>query len=209
MPDFFIFIVACQLAIMKDYLLYDNKQLVHLLSQADESAFTEIYNRYWQKLFSIAYNRLKQVQASEDVIHDVFISLWANREKSEIESLENYLATSTKYMVLARIRKKERERIYNNSLHPTPVIDFPVETSLHYKRIFEMVKTEVEKLPEKCKLIFKCSRNEGKPVQQIANELSLSPKTVENQLNKALRHLKAVTRSFFTLPVLLLGLLGL
>ena len=191
---------------MKDFLLYDNKQLVQSIKQADELAFTEIYNRYWQKLFAIAYNRLKEVQAAEDIVHDVFVSLWANREKSEIESLENYLATSTKYMVLAKIKKKERERIYNNSLHPTPVIDFPVETSLHYKRILEIVKIEIESLPKKCKLIFKSSRDEGKPVQQIAKELSLSPKTVENQLNKALKHLKAVTRSFFTLPLLLLVL---
>ena len=162
---------------MKDYLLYDNRQLVQLLTQADESAFTEIYNRYWQKLFAIAYNRLKEIQSAEDVVHDVFISLWANRNKSEIESLENYLATSTKYLVLAKIKKKERDRIYNNSLHSTPVIDFPVESSLHYKRILEIVKTEVEKLP------------------------------VENQLNKALKHLKSVTKSFFTLPILLFVLL--
>jgi RNA polymerase sigma-70 factor (ECF subfamily) len=193
---------------MNDYLLYDNKQLVCLFTRGDKLAFTEIYNRYWQKLFSIAYNRLKEIQTAEDVVHDVFISLWANRERSEIESLENYLATSTKYMVLARIKKKERERIYNNSVHPTPVIDFPVEASVHYKRILEIVKTEVEKLPEKCKLIFKCSRTEGKPVQQIADELSLSTKTVENQLNKALKHLKAVTRSLFTLLLLLLGMIG-
>jgi len=182
---------------MKDYLLYDNKQLVCLFTQGDKLAFTEIYNRYWQKLFSIAYNRLIEVQTSEDVVHDVFINLWANRERSEIESLENYLASCTKYTVLARIKKKERERIYNNSVHPTPVIDFPVETSVHYKRILEIIKTEVEKLPERCKLVFKYSRNEGKPIQQIAAELRLSPKTVENQLNKALKHLKAVTRSFF------------
>ena len=189
---------------MKDYLLYDNKQLVCLFTQGDKLAFTEIYNRYWQKLFSIAYNRLKEIQTAEDVVHDVFISLWANRERSEIESLENYLATSTKYMILARIKKKERERIYNNSVHPTPVIDFPIEASIHYKRILEIVKTEVEKLPERCKLVFKYSRNEGKPVQQIANELSLSTKTVENQLNKALKHLKAVTRSLFTSLLFLL-----
>ncbi len=183
---------------MNDYLLYDNKQLLYLLTQADESAFTEIYNRYWQKLFAIAYNRIKDFQSAEDIVHDAFISLWANRKKSEIESLENYLAISTKYLVLAKIKKKERDRIYNNSLHSTPVIDFPIESSLHYKRILEFVKTEVEKLPEKCRLIFKYSRNEGKPVNQIAKELRLSPKTVENQLNKALKHLKTVTKPFFT-----------
>jgi RNA polymerase sigma-70 factor (ECF subfamily) len=181
---------------MKEDQLYDNKLLVSLLSKNDEPAFAEIYNRYWQKLFAIAYNRLKEFQEAEDVVHDVFASLWANRNKSEIESLENYLATSAKYMVLAKLKKKERKRIYNNSHHPTPVIDFPVETSLHYKRILELVHSEIEKLPEKCRLIFRYSRNDGKPVQQIAKELSLSPKTVENQINKALKQLKLAAKSF-------------
>jgi RNA polymerase sigma-70 factor (ECF subfamily) len=192
---------------MNDYVQYDNKLLVSLLAKNDETAFTEIYNRFWQKLFAIAYNRLKEIQIAEDVVHDVFTSLWVNRNKSEIESLENYLATSTKYMVLAKIKKKERERIYNNSSHHTPIIDFPVETSLHYKRILEIVKNEVEKLPEKCRLIFKYSRDDGKPVKQIAKELGLSPKTVENQLNKALKQLKRTTRSFFNLPLFLIVVL--
>ncbi|HJY23670.1 MAG TPA: RNA polymerase sigma-70 factor, partial [Hanamia sp.] len=167
------------------------------LSKSDELAFAEIYNRFWQKLFAIAYNRLKEIQTAEDIVHDVFISLWANREKFTIELLENYFATCAKYMVLAKIKKKERERVYNNSAsHQVPVFELPIESSLYYKYILEMVKTEVEKLPERCRLIFKYSRNEGMPVKQIAKELNISPKTVENQLYKALKQLKLATKNF-------------
>ena len=180
---------------MKEYQLYDNKLLLDLLTKSDELAFTEIYNRFWQKLFAIAYNRLKEIQSAEDIVHDVFASLWASREKNGIEFLENYLATATKYMVLDKIKKKERERFYNTS-NQTQVFEMPIENSLHYKHILEIVKNEVEKLPEKCRLIFKYSRNEGMPVKQIAKELSISPKTVENQLNKAIKQLKLVTRAF-------------
>jgi RNA polymerase sigma-70 factor (ECF subfamily) len=181
----------------KDYQSYNNNELLSLLSEGDELAFAEIYNRFWQKLFAIAYNRLKEIQTAEDIVHDVLVSLWSNRKKVSIESLENYLATAAKYMVLAKIKKKERQRIYNNNAsHQAPVFDLPMETSLHYKYILEIVKNEVEKLPEKCRLIFKCSRNAGMPVKQIAKELNISPKTVENQLNKALKQLKLVVRSF-------------
>jgi len=188
---------------MKEYQLYDNKSLLCLLSKSDEIAFTEIYNRFWQKLFAIAYNRLKEIQSAEDIVHDVFASLWANSKKIEIESLDNYLATATKYMVLAKIKKKERERIYKYASHQDPVFELPIEASLHYKRILEIVKNEVEKLPEKCRLIFKYSRNEGMPVKQIAKELSISPKTVENQLNKALKQLKLATKTFLNLSLFL------
>ncbi|HEV2831770.1 MAG TPA: RNA polymerase sigma-70 factor [Hanamia sp.] len=189
---------------IKDYQSYNNNELLNLLSESDERAFGEIYNRFWQKLFAIAYNRLNEIQTAEDIVHDVLVSLWSNREKVSIESLENYLATAAKYMVLAKIKKKERQRIYNNSAsHQAPVFDLPMETSLHYKYILEIVKNEVEKLPEKCRLIFKYSRNAGMPVKQIAKELNISPKTVENQLNKALKQLKLVVRSFVCLLFLL------
>ena len=183
---------------MADYLSYDNKLLVSLLTANDERAFTEIYNRFWKKLFAIAYNRLKEIQVAEDIVHDAFASLWVNRQKSEIESLENYLATAVKYMVLARIKKLQRERLYKAD-HTTPVIELPVENAIHYKRILEIVLHEVEKLPAKCRLIFKYSRHEGMPVKQIAEELQLSPKTVENQLNKALKQIKMAARSFLHL----------
>lgn len=185
------------IAIMKEYHSYSSRILLDLLSDNDETAFTEIYNRYWQKLFAIAYNRLKEAQEAEDIVHDVFASLWANRNKNQIESLDNYLAIAVKYMVLGKIKKKLRERAYSGNSQQAPVFELTVENSIHYKRILEIVKVEVEKLPEKCRLIFKYSRNDGMQVKQIAEELHISQKTVENQLNKAIKKLKLVTRTFF------------
>lgn len=184
---------------MKIYQSYDNKVLLELLSISDENAFTELYNRYWQKLFVIAFNRLNQMDGAEDIVHDTFAMLWANREKMQIDCLENYLATTTKYMVLAKIKKQHREYVYRHaSTSSSPIVDLPVETSLHCKRILEIIKTEVENLPERCRLIFNYSRNEGMPVKQIAHQLSISPKTVENQLNKALKILKLAAQPFFS-----------
>lgn len=181
---------------MNSYLSYQDEELLYLLSQNDKEAFTELYNRYWHKLFGIAYNRLQEVAPAEDIVHDVFTSIWVNRGQVKIEQLENYLATATKFAVLAKIRKKTSERTYLDSLNSTPVIDPAIERSLHYKKILELVKQEVETLPEKCKLIFKYSREQGKPVKQIAEELNLSPKTVENQLGKAIKQLRLATKSF-------------
>ena len=181
---------------MRDYSSYDNVTLLELLSTGEEYAFTEIYNRFSKKLFAVAYSRLKEVQEAEDIVHDVFASLWANRNKVEVKSLENYLATATKYMVFAKIRRKERERLYNKTSQPSSIVELNIEISLHYKYILEALTNEVERLPEKCKLIFKYSRNNKLPVKEIAEKLNLSPKTVENQLNKALKQLKLITKTF-------------
>lgn len=184
---------------MDEYRSYDNRVLVDLLAKSDELAFMEIYDRYWQKIFTIAHNRLNNTPEAEDVVHDVFASLWANRASQQIEILENYIAVAAKYIVLSKIRTKLRERKYQETAGTALVVEMPVETALHYKRILMVVKTEVEKLPEKCRIIFKYSRNEGMTVKQIAQVLDISPKTVENQLNKALKHLRTAVRTF--LPV--------
>ncbi len=181
---------------MNGYLLYDTKLLLELLSKGDEPAFAELYRRYWKKLFTIAYNRIKEVESAEDIVHDVFAGLWANREKLHIDLLENYLATATKYAVLGKIKKKVLERNYLAGTSSSPIFELPVEAALQYRQILDTIKKEVEKLPEKCRLIFKYSRNEGMPVKQIAKELQLSPKTVENQLHKAVKQLKLATKTF-------------
>lgn len=181
---------------MKNYEKYNNQELLHLVSGDDKVAFTELYNRFWQPLFAIAINRTKERETAEDVVHDVFAGLWANRTKIHIESLENYLAVAVKYAVLTKIKKKVREREFQQITEGACVIEMPILETLHYKRILEIVKEEVEHLPEKCRLIFKYSREAGMPVKQIATELNISPKTVENQLAKAIRQLRLATRSF-------------
>lgn len=183
---------------MKKYKLYENRQLLELLSQSDELAFTELYHRYWKKLFALAYSYHKETQLSEDSVHDVFASLWKGRKHIKIEALENYLATAIKYLVLSKIRKSNRDAFMKKKIQQAPAVNLSAESALDYKHILEIIKTEVEKLPEKCKVIFKCSREEGMPVKLIAKELNISPKTVENQLTKALRHLKLATRSFLS-----------
>lgn len=181
---------------MNNYKKYENQELLYLVSGDDKVAFTELYNRFWEPLFAIAINRTKERETAEDIVHDVFAGLWANRAKLHIESLENYLAVAVKYAVLTRIKKKARERELQQTIKGARVIELPVEEALHYKRILEVVKEEIEHLPEKCRIIFKYSRDAGMPVKQIAAELKISPKTVENQLTKALRQLRVVTRSF-------------
>ena len=183
---------------------YDNQFLLSQLAQSDEQAFMTLYQRYWQKIFTIANNRLENSQEAEDIVHDVLLSLWQNRQTQQIQQLENYLAVATKYKVLARIKSKLRERQYRETAETAIVVEMPVENSLHYKRILMLVKTEVEKLPEKCRIIFQYSRNEGMSVKQIAKVMHISPKTVENQLNKALRQLRTAVRTF--LPLLLMVL---
>ena len=147
----------------------------------------------------MAYNRLGETSAAEDVVHDVLLSLWQGRGHIKIEQLENYLATAVKYAVLAQIRKKTRERHYLNNNAQTFSHENTTEASVHFKQILEQVKLEVERLPHRCKLVFKCSREQGMQVKEIAETLNISPNTVENQITKAIRQLRLVTKGLIQL----------
>ncbi|HEX5026769.1 MAG TPA: RNA polymerase sigma-70 factor [Agriterribacter sp.] len=174
---------------MNGYQLYSDDALLYLLTEDDEHAFSEVYRRYWRTLFGIATSRLRNIQVAEDIIHDVFASLWKNRHTQKIESLQHYLAAATRYMIFKAIRRSAGEQRYLAS-RSEPVSEFKLENSLHNKYLLEFVNREIDMLPHRCRTIFKYSREEGMTNKQIAVEMKISPKTVENQINKALHQLR-------------------
>ena len=172
---------------------------LHPIAPGGETAFKEIYAQFWRKMFSTAYSMLNDRQEAEDVVHDVFVSVWVNRDRIEIRSLEQYLATAVKYLVLTKLKKKAHQRRYCRAAAHAASGEWLVENAVDNKHMLETINSEIEALPERCKLIFKCSRRDGMSVKQIARQFNLSPKTVENQIGKAIKHLKlAVKDIYFT-----------
>ena len=123
---------------MINYQLYDDNKLLSLLSNNDEEAFTEIYNRYWEKLVAVAYKRLKNTAFTEDVVQDVFVSLWKNRYESSIQSLENYLASAVKYAVFNKLKIASRAREFQKSNSFITEINPQIESALHYNEYWKL-----------------------------------------------------------------------
>lgn len=162
------------------------------LSTGDRDLFNELYVRYWEKLFLVANRHLKDAVAAEDVVHDVFLSLWSNRKKVAIHQMENYLVTAVKYQVLMQIKKKAYALKYSRdvTMNNYPELVPEISNVVHNRKILELVYKEIDLLPEKCKLIFQYSREEGMTSKEIAQILKISKKTVDNQIHKALDRLK-------------------
>jgi len=174
------------------YSTFTDQELLALLRQSDTIAFTEVYDRYWKVLYALAYNRLRDAQSAEDVVHDVLVSLWKNRLVAEVEHLNAYLARATKYMVFHVIKRSQKFAHDEHAMGRAELVldQEDLEDRLHYKRLLEMVNREVELLPEKCRLVFKYSREEYLSVKEIAEKMNVSTSTVENQMNKALKTLR-------------------
>jgi len=173
---------------------YGDEELLQFLSEDDKDAFAEMYRRYWSLLLALAYNRLKDLATAEDIVHDVYAGLWHNRRSHEIRSLKNYLAASVKYLILKEVRKKALLHRFTESQDKNIIIETTSDNSLDAKKMLQIVKDEIETLPENCRMVFKLSREKGLTVKQIASEMDITPKTVENQLNKALKKIKGGIR---------------
>lgn len=166
-----------------DHILLDEVKL------GNKIAFTELYNRYWKKLLAIAYNYTKDQSAGEEIVQDVFVSLWNRRDNLNIQVLDSYLATAIKFSVFKSLhQQKRREELALLNYQFDPVaLD---EEKIHAKFLQEYINGIVEHLPEKCQLVFKYSRAEGMSIPEISKEMGIAEKTVEAHLTKALKTIR-------------------
>lgn len=171
---------------MSSYGTYTDEQLTALLKEGDHAAYTEIYRRYWKKLLLIAWNHSKDELAAKDIVHDVFISLWERYPEVEINNLSAFLATSVKFTVYKYYQKEQRrnELALKNYEYEATVND---EHKLDAIFLQEYVNGIVEKMPEKCRLVFGYSRNLGMKNSEIATKIQITEKGVEANLTRALR----------------------
>ncbi len=181
---------------MDSYSKLSDLELINLLKQGDQSAFTEIYKRYWQKLFTVAANKINDLEEAREIVQNIFISLWNRRELLDIKgTLSNYLAVSVKYRVINVLDKQNNHQKYLDSLNASE-LDDSTQQWLEFMELKERLAELVAELPEKCRLVFQLSREQGYSQKEIAQELGISEKTVEGHLAKATKSLKTGLNNF-------------
>lgn len=173
---------------MSDLDLNLDAVLISRLKSGDQSVLTDLYNKLWQSLFISSYNVLKDKELSEDVIQDVFMDIWRNRERLEIKiSLKGYMYACVRYQVFNQLKKNK------DSVHISFFEDVDKrfqyatsETQMMHDELLYQISAIVERLPEKCQLVYRLSREEQLSHKEIAERLNISTKTVENHITKAL-----------------------
>ena len=163
-----------------------NKDLLAGLSQENEASFEEIYTKYWSKLYTIAYNRLNSKHAAEDVVQEVMTSLWQRRNEVQIDDLEAWLAAATRYSVFRQLAKYGTQTI----LPISSQAEIAYTDNFDFKFLDQMLRESIHRLPEKCRLVFNYSRENGLSNKEIASELDISEKAVEKHITKAISKLR-------------------
>jgi len=192
---------------MNRYKEHTDLELMDLLKNGDEIAFNEIYDRYWKLLFAVAASKLNDFTDAEEAVQDIFADLWKRKAKIVLTySLKSYLAGAVKYRVYEALGHRQRLLEKKAALMGSTreLMTNSVEEAYRLKILQEEILQAANQLPDKCRLIYKLSRENGYSNKKIASVLSLSEKTVENQITRALHFLrKKLSPSIQGLPFFL------
>ncbi len=159
--------------------------------QLNNSSFCTIYELHYKALYKFLGLYTRESSKIEDVIQDVFIALWENKEKIEINYVKTYLFHAARNQMLNYLQKEYNrlnllEAWYEEQLRHTDDDDcFDIE--IFYSKAQDAINT----LPPKCKEIFLLSKKQKMSYKQIAYIKNISVKSVENQLGIALKKLRA------------------
>lgn len=173
---------------MAQYKAYGDQELVQLMQGGDERVLIEIYDRYWDKMLAVAFNRLGNQEEAEECVQDVLYKLWKLRHDFSLSKLElaNYLSRAIRNQSFNILEQRHRERL--RSEHYDPVKDINLlspERQLIIRELQQQIDNSINALPPQCQLVFKLSRQQGFSNKEIAEKLNLSENTVKSHLKKA------------------------
>ncbi|QTE37610.2 MULTISPECIES: RNA polymerase sigma-70 factor [Mucilaginibacter] len=184
------------------YLKLDDQQLLRLLINGSEDAFAAIYNRYWRKLVAIGYSHTKDRFLAEEIVQEVFLSIWNRRNELKIDTVSSYLATAIKFSIFKHIATNNRRQRILSAMPNASLVEMTDEL-VHARFLKEYISGVVEEMPEKCRLVYKLSREEGLNVGEISQKMNIAEKTVEAHLSKALKVLRLNLKEFMVLAIFL------
>jgi len=181
---------------MKEADRREEFELLTRLKSGDEAAFRLFFTKHSGQVYRVAYHYLGYREESLEITQEVFMKLWVNRHKLMPElPLIPYLIKIAKNIILNKAKRKLLERAYLQNLEFQPYDKAEsLENQLHFTEVKTLVEEQVNQFPNKRKEIFILSRNQGLSNREIAIKLHVSERTVENQINKALKVLKEKLR---------------
>ena len=176
------------------------------LKRGDERFYRLLFDKYYQPLVVFANRMLLDIDLSRSTVQDVFVMLFDKREEIVIHtSLNAHLYQTVRNRCLNYLKRdKMKSEHHQIILDKGDSFEQP-STSLEFNELEALIQSTIEVLPEQCRRIFKMSRQEGLSNQEIADSLTISKRTVETQISKALKRLREQLNKHNMLTTILLA----
>lgn len=177
------------------------KRLVRLMSGGDAQAFREFFDLLYPRFYRFAFYYVKSDILSEEIVSDVFMKLWNNREKlHEIEQLDLYFFRAVKNQALTYIKKESKHLLVYSDEYSSKLEYVEPENLLIAKELSRKIEEAICELPDKCEIIFRLVREDGFSYKKAAELLEITPKTVENQISIATKKIKEALDGYYSQP---------
>ena len=177
----------------------EEKFLLFQLQQGNKHSFNTIYEKYWEQAYFNAYKLLKNHDCAKDIVQDVFVNIWVKRE-NPIDNFPAYLYVAVRNRAFKEMAKQKKEIPYLDFLGKEDLKMEQSEENLLWKDLFKAYEAIIPTLPPKRQKIFRLRYEKDLPTKEIAIELDISRKTVQNQLRKAVKQLRfGILQLFFLL----------
>ena len=163
----------------------------------DKQAFEKLFRRYFTPLMAFSRRILGDEDDAREVVHQVFIKLWERRGEIDLStSLKSYLFTEVHNRSLNVIRDRKK---FSSEEVPEMAGEWDVSAQIESMELEEKIRGAIDSLPERCRVIFELNRFDGLKYAEIATQLDISVKTVENQISKALKILREKLALYLTI----------
>jgi RNA polymerase sigma-70 factor (family 1) len=176
-------------------------EILQRIAAGDQAAFRLIYSSLYRRLYQFALSIVKTREPAEEIVEDVFVRIWQQREKiSAIRNLRVYLYTATKNSSLNYLSRKAKASITEPFDHIHVELDgssLTPEQILITAEIHQKIQKAVEALPPRCKMIFKLVREDGLRYKEIAEILNISVNTIDVQMAIAVKRITMAIQAEF------------
>ena len=182
----------------------DKPDIAQKIKNGDFEAFEHLFKSHYPILKNFALKYMKNTELAEEMVQEVFFNLWAKHSEIYItSSIKAYLFKSTYNCCLQYFKKQEHKSKYESYVLKENVNYQPDPSDeLRAKEVLQLVDKALKTLPERCRKIFRLNRFDGLKYQEIADRLSISIKTVEANMGKALKHLRYNLKDYVTILIL-------
>ena len=170
----------------------DEKGLVSRLRDNDVKSFDILFDKYSTKLYRFSCSLLKNNEDGKEIVQETFFRVWEKRhEIDSSKSFKSFLFTISYHLIIDQLRLRLKDQEYRKFLKEHfKTEELIVSSATDYDSLNRQIATIIEELPAKRKQIFTLSREKGLSHKEIAGRLNISVKTVENQINLALKLIK-------------------
>lgn len=183
-----------------NYIEYSDNELISMLkSESNNKAFITLYNRYWSIVLNYAFQKTNDLMIAEDIVQDIFVSLWRRREELVItDNFKNYLMVSIKYRVI-KVLDKKRKLDFEKDLSIIPILDNSTQEWLEFTELKNRLEELIIALPEKYEIVYRLNKEKGFSQKQISKTLHISEQAVNSRLVRAKKMLSLGLRNYMSI----------